>query len=193
MPLLQKTEENNCQIAIWEICESLKELALLSNNIDISKFKHEKRKKEVLSSKLLLNEIFPNTEISYNKYGAPEIQNNYFISISHSSNLVGIITSKKKVGIDLQKISTKALSLSSKFISKGTHLNINKEKATLIWCCKEAIFKWYQKGNINFITDIIISPFTIKEQGKILAKFKNKEYTLHYTKIDDHFLVYVCK
>ena len=193
MPLLQKTEENNCQIAIWEICESLKELALLSNNIDISKFKQEKRKKEVLSSKLLLNEIFPNTEISYNKYGAPEIQNNYFISISHSSNLIGIITSKKKVGIDLQKISEKALNLSSKFILKGAHLNITKEKATLIWCCKEAIFKWYQKGNINFITDIIISPFIIKEQGKILAEFKNQEYTLHYTKIDDHFLVYVCK
>jgi len=193
MPLLQKRKENNCQIAIWEIRESLKELILLSNNINVSKFKHENRKKEFLSSRLLLNELIPNTEISYNKYGAPEIKNDYFISISHSRNLIAIIISKRKVGIDIEKISDKALNLSSKFISKENHLNIKKEKATLIWSCKEAIFKWHQKGNIDFIADIKISPFTVKEKGKIFAKFKNKEYTLHYKKIDDHFLVYVCK
>ena len=193
MPLLQKIEENNCQIAIWEIRESLKQLIPLSNNIDISRFKHENRKKEFISSRLLLNELLPNTDISYNKYGAPEIKKDYFISISHSRDLIAIIISKRKVGIDIEKISKKPLDLSSRFISKENYLNITEEKATLIWCCKEAIFKWHQKGSIDFIADITISPFIVKEKGKILAKFKNQEHTLHYTKIDDHFLVYVCK
>ena len=97
MPLIQKIGENNCQIAIWHIIESLDDLILLSNNIRIEKIKTEKRKKEFLAVRLLLNEILPNTSISYNKYGAPEIGNNNFISVSHSKNKAVIIISKKKL------------------------------------------------------------------------------------------------
>ena len=193
MPLIKKIEKNNCQIGIWEMSESLEHLYLLNNKLDISKFKNINRKIEFLSTNLLLNELTPNSKIFYNKYGAPQLKNNNFISISHSKDLVSMIISNKRVGIDIEKISKKPLKLSSKFISKENHLNLTEEKATLIWCCKEAIFKWHQKGNINFVNDIKISSFFIKEKGKILAKFNKSNYTLHYQKINTHFLVYVCK
>lgn len=193
MPFTQNIEENNCQIATWEINESLEELIQQSNKLDVSKFKNKKRKKELLSSRLLLKKLFPNTTISYNKYGAPEIDNNNFISISHSKKIVAIIISKSKVGLDIQKISEKPLKLASKFISNTNRKQLTAEKATLIWCCKEAIFKWHQKGNINFISDILINPFIVKNEGKVIAKFKSLQHTLHYKKIDAHFLVYVCK
>ncbi len=193
MPLIKKIEKNNYQIGIWEMSESLEHLYLLNNKLDISKFKNINRKIEFLSTNLLLNELTPNSKIFYNKYGAPQLKNNNFISISHSKDLVSMIISNKRVGIDIEKISKKPLKLSSKFISKENHLNLTKEKATLIWCCKEAIFKWHQKGNINFVNDIKISSFFIKEKGKILAKFNKSNYTLYYQKINTHFLVYVCK
>ena len=193
MPIIHRIKEKNCQIGIWEINESLNDLVKLSNNLDSLKFKTKKRKIEFLSIRLLLKEIAPNISISYNKYGAPEIESNNSISISHSKKFTAIIISKYKVGIDIEKISKKPLKLSSKFILQNTHKPLCEEKATLIWCCKETIFKWYQKGNINFINDIKINPFTIEEKGRLIIKFRKNNLTLHYRKIDTHFLVYVCK
>ena len=82
--------------------------------------------------------------------------------------------------------------MSSKFISEKNLRNLNKEKATLIWCCKEAVFKWHQKGGVDFIKDIIIPEFTAKEKGEISIQFKNKELNINYQKINNHYLVYVC-
>ena len=193
MGILKKIEENNCIIAIWNLQESLEELTQQSANISIPDFNNEKRQKEYLASRLLLKDITPNTKITYNEYGAPKLENGKHISISHSKNLVAIIISKQKVGIDIEQISKKPLRLSSKFISDNTHQNLTKEKATLIWCCKEAIYKWYQKGNIDFIKDIKLYNFEIAEKGILTTEFKTERLFLNYQKINNHYLVYVCK
>ena len=65
--------------------------------------------------------------------------------------------------------------------------------ATLILICKKTIFKCHQEGNINFIADIKISTPIIKEKGVMTGNFKNELRTLHYKKLNAHFLVYVCK
>ena len=191
--MIKKIRKHNCQIAILDINKSFNDLVNLSDKLNISKFKTEKRKNEILSSRLLLRKILPNTTISYNIYGAPEINTKKFISISHSQNLTAIIISDNRVGIDIEKISSKAFKVYSKFIEKNRHLPLSKEKATLIWACKEAIYKWHQKGNINFINDIKILPFIVKHKDELTAEFKNQKITLHYQKINDYFLVYVCR
>ena len=193
MGVIKKYTENNCQIAIWDLNESLTGLLKLGARFDSLNFKTEKRKKDFLVSRLLLNELEPNQQISYNSNGAPEISNGKHISISHSKNLVAIIISDKKVGLDIEYISEKPLRLSPKFITESSQQDLTKEKATLIWCCKEAVFKWHQKGSVDFKKDIQISPFIMKEKGKIETHFNKKKHTLYYTKIDTHFLVYVCK
>ena len=193
MGILSITEENNCKIALWEITETLDELLQLSHVISTADFNTEKRKKEWLASRLLLNEINPNYSISYNEFGAPELDNDNYISISHSKGLVAVIISQQQVGIDIEEISEKALRVSLKFISKNNLKDLTAEKATLIWCCKEAVYKWYQKGNIDFIKDITLQPFENMEKGEITAKFRDTELILHYQKIHNHYLVYVCK
>ena len=192
MPLEKKIILNDTKIAIWSVEESLEELLKLCGHPKLSQFKTTKRKKEFLSIRLLLKNLLPNNKIWYNAYGAPEIGNDNFISISHSNKLTAIIVSKKKVGLDIEKISKKPLKLSAKFINKEFKNPISEEKATLIWSCKEAIFKWHQKGNVNFLLDIQIMPFTIKNQGNIIAKFQQNKITLNYQRINTHFLVYVC-
>ena len=107
--------------------------------------------------------------------------------------MVAIIISEQQVGLDIEQISEKALKLAAKFISAKNQSNLTKEKATLIWCCKEAIFKWHQTGGVDFIKDIIIPEFSAKEKGEIAIQFKNKELNLNYQKINNHYLVYVCK
>jgi len=192
MGIIKKIEENNCIISLWEINETLEALMQLSANRKIPDFTNEKRKKEHLTSRLLLNKINPNTTISYNEFGAPILDNNLHISISHSKNLVAIIISEQQVGMDIEAISEKALRLAPKFVSEKTRTTLNKEKATLIWCLKEAVFKWHQKGKVDFIKDIIIPPFIAEEKGQIKAQFKKKELILNYQKINTHYLAYVC-
>ncbi len=193
MGILKIIEENNCIISLWEINETLDVLMQLSANRKIPDFNNEKRKKEYLASRLLLKDIAPNTKITYNEYGAPKLENGEHISISHSKNLVAIIISKQKVGLDIEKISEKPLRLSSKFISDNTHQNLTKEKTTLIWCVKEAIFKWNQKGNVDFKNDIKIKEFEIMGKGEISCNFKGEKIIVKYRKIDNHYLAYVCK
>ena len=174
MPLAHKLKFSNCIIAIWNTTESLDDLKKESDISDIYIFKSEKRKKEIFSRNLLLNKIIPEAKISYNNFGAPQINTSDNISISHSKNLVAIGFSKLKIGIDIQKISEKALSLSPRFICESNLNNLSIEKATLLWCCKEAIYKWYQKGSVNFKADIFIFPFKLKASGTISAKFKKE-------------------
>jgi len=84
------------------------------------------------------------------------------------------------------------LRTASKFVAEKNLIKLNKEKATLIWCIKEAIYKWHQKGGIDFIKDIIIAEFFAKEHGNVTAYFREKELNLNYLKINNHYLVYVC-
>jgi phosphopantetheinyl transferase len=193
MSLQQIIKENNIKIGLWEIEESLEELLQLTETTLIPNCNNEKRKKEFLVIRLLLNNISPNSSITYNKFGAPELNNFQNISISHSKGLVAILLGNKKVGLDIEQISDKPLKLSSKFIAKDVYENLSKEKATLIWCAKEAIYKWYQKGNIDFIKDIKLHNFEIAEKGILTAEFKTERLFLNYQKINNHYLVYVCK
>ena len=193
MGIIRNTTENNCSIAIWDTQETLDELLKLSRPFYLTKFKTEKRKKEFLASRLLVQEISQNTIITYNEFGAPELDNGKYISISHSKEMVAIIISEQQVGMDVEQISEKVLHLSSKFVSENNLNNLNKEKATLIWCCKEAIFKLHQKGNVDFKEDIKLTPFSLQNKGIVNAEFNSEIFRLHYTKLNSHFLVYVCK
>ena len=193
MPITQKIKKKNISILVWKITEELEELQMLGRDINTPFHTTEKRKKEHLASRLLLQEINPNTLITYNEFGAPSMNNDKHLSISHSKDLVAIIISEQQVGMDIEEVSEKALRLSSKFVSEKNLKNLTKEKATLIWCLKEATYKWHQKGGVDFIKDIIIPEFSAKEKGEIAIQFKNKELNLNYQKINNHYLVYVCK
>ena len=193
MPILKIIKRSDLQIGVWDINEPVSQLKQLSKIEYLPKFGKEERTKEFLSCRLLLNELMPNASIHYNKYGAPEINTDYFISISHSHNISAIIISKNRVGLDIEKMSDKPLKLSSKFILHDRHKPLSQEKATLIWCCKEAIYKWQQSGGINFISDINILPFKVKMHGKIIAEFRNDHLTLYYEKVNTYYLVYICK
>ena len=192
MPITHKIEKEEVSILVWKITETLEGLLDLYGNINTSNYTSEKRKKEHLISRLMVNKICKNGAIIYNEFGAPELDNAKHLSISHSNELVTIIISNKKTGLDIEKISEKALRTASKFVAEKNLILLNKEKATLIWCIKEAVYKWHQEGGIDFIKDIIIAEFFAKEHGNVTAYFREKELNLNYLKINNHYLVYVC-
>ena len=193
MGLLFLKTEGKSTIAVWEITESFEDLNIKLYQNEINKFKSTKRKLEYICTRLLLNVIDEKLKISYNKYGAPILNNNKYISISHTTKLIAIIISKNKVGADLELISQKLLKIKSRFISNNDNVASNKENLTLAWSAKECVFKWHQKGNINFKEDIQINKIIEDPNFEIYIKFQSQELILNYEEINNHFLVYFCK
>ena len=192
MPLLLKKEENNNTILVWKISEPLEKLINLTSNTDFSHLKSDKRKKEFLACRILLNYFNKNLKISYSENGSPNLNNHQYISVSHSGDLVCIIVSDQKIGIDIEKISEKSLRLKEKFVNPH-HTKLNKEKSTLIWCVKEAIYKFHKIGNVDFIKDISVPEFILEESGEIDIRFKTNTLKSYYFKVKDFYLAYVCK
>ena len=140
----------------------------------------------------MLNYFNKDLKISYSKNGSPNLNNHQCISVSHSRDLVCIIISEKEIGIDIEQISEKSLRLKEKFINSH-HTKLNKEKSTLIWCIKEAVFKFHEIGNVDFIKDIFVPDFILKDSGEMDVKFKNNTLKSYYFKVGNFYLAYVCK
>ena len=191
MGLILLNRHKKYQFGVWEINESLIGLSDGFKDDYFNKLKNNKRKLEYVCTRLLLKEFESNLKISYSKYGAPILNNNKYISISHSNNLAAIIISDKKVGIDIEKISKKPLKIAGKFISEKDNISMDTNDTCLAWSAKEAIYKLYEIGGLDFKNDILIQKIN-KEKKIINVKFKNKTLFLNYQKINNHFLVYVC-
>ena len=191
MDILFEKKEDDLIIQVWEINDSLQELKNICPKEYVPKYSNKKKEKENIATNIVLKKIDPKIKLSYNKYNAPIISNGKNISISHSKKFLGIIISNKNVGIDLEEISDKALNVSSKFMNKTNSLT--KEVATLIWSAKETIYKYHQKGGLDFKKDMKINPFILKEKGILSGSLRHKNILLQYKRIKNCFLVYVCK
>jgi phosphopantetheinyl transferase (holo-ACP synthase) len=68
---------------------------------------------------------------------------------------------------------------------------------TILWSCKEAIFKWWGAGNIDFSAQMILDQMPVTQDGILRARFIEKSGTehaiyLHYKVMDSLCLVWVC-
>ena len=180
MPLYRSFKlDKNKSFYIWEIKESLmdleKEVTLSLNDKEkLLSIKLAQRKKEFLASRALLNFTkLQNTEIKYNKDGAPELDNGKYISITHCENFAGIAIGNNKIGFDLEIYREKIFAIAPKFLNETEkfiyEFNSVIKGLTLIWTAKEAIYKAVSAKGINFKNNIIISPFK-NEQKKGFAK-----------------------
>ena len=192
MPLVIKKEENNVLIYIWKIQESLEELIQLYPNLEFPKFKSNKRNLESICSRILLYKHSKNLKISYCENGSPLLNNHQYISISHSGNLVCIAISDNIIGLDIDEISEKSKKIQSKFVNPN-QTNLTENKTSLIWCIKESVFKFHKKGDVNFKKDILLKDFVAKSKGKLSVKFRKKCLKAYYFKIENKYLVYVCR
>ena len=192
MGLIILNKQKNYIIGVWEMTESENGLDQESSVEIIPKFKNTKRQIEYTCTRLLLKKINPKLKISYNQFGAPTINNNQNISISHSDKYVAIIISKNKVAIDIEKISNKPLKVIQKFISKNDNIKVDQKEASLAWCVKETLFKYHMQGGIDFKKNITIKKID-HDQKKIHSLLLKSSVILDFQIINDHILVYVCK
>ena len=190
--LIKKQLKKGTTLGVWENKESLELLMLLYSGKKEVNIANKKRKKEWLATRLLLKELSSECEIIYNNYGAPQLLKKN-ISIAHTQKFIAIIISDYSVGVDIEKVDERALKVAPKFINLNIHKNLTNESATLIWSAKECLFKLHQKGNLNYIEDLSVTPFKLKEKGTLSTYLHKNKYKLNYEKIYNHYLVYFCK
>lgn len=152
-----KDDEHKTQMAFWNIEEPLSFFSSHLKNISIPEYKSERRKLEFAATRFLLQELvsdFPFHAIEKNEKGKPYIKDNpFYFSISHTFPYVGVaISEEQSIGLDLQIYERKISRLQDKFLGKKEQeLSQSEiEKITLLWSGKEAAYKWYGEGFMDF-------------------------------------------
>lgn len=145
--------------------------------------KSEIRRLEHLAARFLLREVypaFPLDKIEKSPLGKPFLPDTaLFFSISHSFPYVAVaIDTEKEIGIDIQMIQPKILRLQNKFLSPAEQSLCadQPDRITLAWAAKEAAFKWYGKGAVDFIRHMPITAMDIHAgQGELSMLFSREQ------------------
>lgn len=209
MPLIQKnTIAQGVQLAVWEICESLDELlnGFVFHEEEkqiFESFTYEGRKKQWLITRKLLLALSGNSSlwIAHDDNRRPYLNDETLsISISHTQNYVAVLLGENiSLGIDIEKLSPRIYKIRKKFCSDVEDNYLKDDENLLpglylIWSAKEALFKMYGKGNLDFRKNLHIHPFEFDPPGKLATKIKCKNVDvnvdLQYDQIDDHVVVY---
>ncbi|MBQ1694759.1 MAG: 4'-phosphopantetheinyl transferase superfamily protein [Bacteroidales bacterium] len=117
----------------------------------IDNCKAPKRRIELLSVRALLKAVGIHQTIHYND-SKPYLDNGY-ISISHSADIAAIIYNPDyPVGIDIEKISPRIQRIATRAFSEEeiAAANGDLEKLTILWNCKECVFKLADDEGIDF-------------------------------------------
>lgn len=186
MPLFNSfTINKNCIWGVWQISESEQDLHnLLGGNIKKNELAHitnPKRRIEWLAARALANALihqFTENRQNYSlickdEYGKPYIKNSdWHISISHCAFYAVMILHKtQSVGIDIEHISPKISRIIPRICTEAElgWAGNDISKLTMLWCAKEAIYKYYGKKKLNFKTDIKING--AMKEGVLLGEY----------------------
>ena len=157
------------RVVIWEINESLQDLkskVVLSE--DSLKLLNQKKsgihKKQFLAIRNIFKFLcIDDKDLKYNKSGKLIFSQNKTLSISHSGNYAAVIFSDHSVGIDIEKISDKAMKIKHKFlhIELNYPQELNNQISLVYWNIKESIYKAVGVTGIDFKKNILALPLDI--------------------------------
>jgi len=206
MPFAKKIETENGVIGIWEITESAGSLISAfrfteNEEIEFKKFSGEKRQKEYLATRLLLQNILgKKTEVIYHETRRPLLKDSTLnISISHSADYVVVFISNDLCGIDVENVHRNIDRVTKRFLHPEelawiVNSNQHQMLKMIHWGAKEAIFKCSCETGVQFDKQIFITPFesgkTELFRGKLATKNKVVQYILRYFNFGNNMVVY---
>ncbi len=185
MPLIEiHTVNDTCKWGIWEIGEELEELREnlvlhSSEKAELSKINVERKKKEFLSVRKLMQTLFESWGLEYkglckDEYGKPYlVDSHFYISLSHTeTHTVAIVHQTQPVGIDIEIGKEKLHRIASKFLSDEELLFVGNQPdlMTVCWAAKEALYKLYGKKKLIFKKEMVIPPFNMDGGESFIIK-----------------------
>ncbi len=164
---------------------------------------HPRKALEFAASRYLLQQISGLTghiPCVHDSTGKPYIEGDpREISLSHTDGAVAVAVSDQPIGVDVQAFSKKIIRIRNKFLDpQDTPLAIDdlSDRATaLAWSAKEAMFKLYALGEVDFREHLRLAlDNTLEDRGTLtgwITKDGNKrEVEIRYALIKDFTLAY---
>lgn len=203
--------EGGFTLGLWQISEepaTLLALAHLSEEEHdfLAQIKNTTRQQHWLAWRALLRQMLgnPYTKIVYDEKGKPFLENEPLqISVSHAGTWAACqIHPHLSAGVDVESIRPRILRVKERFLSQEElHEHASSlsdlRHLTVLWCIKEAVFKWAAEPGLDFRNQIHILPFSNQPPGKALCILKSNHnqrtsLLLHYENIDaEHIIAYV--
>ncbi len=205
MALLLLKNEPDFKLGVWKIEE---QMSFFADRISFqSNTAHDGRQLQQLATRYLLETLqegFPFNAVENNEAGKPFIQGNPIqFNLSHTNDLAAAITSiDKAVGIDAEKIHPRVLKIQHKFLNdvELADLAVKTEEEKILfmtkyWTIKEAVYKWWGIGSVDFAKDICIAKNSL-EDGIVQVIFEKQNglaLDINCFQLDNHWVSYVVK
>lgn len=213
MPLFYQHNINEqTKLAVWHITESENFfLAHVPLQRDIT---HPHKRLQHLAGRYILRLLFSDFPFELIRIAStkkPYLPDDAFhFSISHCGNYAAaIVSTSQRIGIDIEIPTPKVARIRHKFLHavewEGIEGSANYDqnsqdkeitnRLTLLWSAKEAVFKWYGNGEVDFSEHIRLQTTSLHASGNgiIQASFL-KEGAIHlslpYIIFDDICLVW---
>jgi 4'-phosphopantetheinyl transferase EntD len=204
LPIFYQEDINpHTRLGIWKITED--ESFFLQEVPFTEGVNHPFKRLQHLAGRYLLQYLFPDfpyEEILIADTRKPYLPHEqYHFSISHSGSYAAAIVSRQqRAGIDIELYSPKTALVKDKFLSEGeqsllehlltgnhqpaidcTLLSTKHQLFTLLWCAKEAVYKYWGAGGIDFKKHICIQAVsTTAQQIDVLFTKQDKQLIIHY-------------
>ena len=182
MPLFYRDDlDENTRLAVWKIEEPEE---FFSSSVSVQReITHPHKRLQHLAARYLLGMLYPDfpfhqiTIASSRKPFLPDEK--YHFSISHCANFAAVIVSSiARVGIDVEYFTPRIHKIKYKFLHADELRFVNAQLPsqqtsllTLLWSAKEAMYKWYGLGEVDFSDMMKTYPFVKGISGTIDGAF----------------------
>lgn len=194
----QHNINDTTKLGVWHISEDEK---FFLQKVPLGReIKHWHKRLQHLAGRYLLQEMFPNFP-----YHLIEIANTrkpflpteeYHFSISHCGDYAAALVSKdQRVGVDIELATDRVFRVMHKFLHNEEleFADQTVQGLTLLWSLKEAMFKWYGSGEVDFKEHLKINRFHFQSSGKVdteVIKGEISQLTLEYRITNDYVLAW---
>lgn len=135
-------------------------------------FTSRSRQMEFVATRILRHQLFGFEHIHYDTHGAPFIESEGYISISHTHRYVGIALNKDHtVGLDLETHRPTIANVQHKFLNEHEKTVFDTSsyiEMTKVWSAKEALYKLAGRKQITFKTELLLNKVEDQWKGKII-------------------------
>ncbi|PJE46877.1 MAG: 4-phosphopantetheinyl transferase [Sediminibacterium sp.] len=210
MPIyFQKIINDFTQLAVWKIEETE---SFFAQKVSVQQqVNHPHKRLQHLAGRFLLPFLyadFPSELIQIANTRKPFLPDEaYHFSISHCGNYAAaIVSSTQRVGVDVELVTHRVNKIRHKFLHinelidwkiEGLEEQEKYRTLTLLWSAKEAMFKWWGRGDIDFSECMQVEASILAPSGILKANFKKDDFCtaleLHYSLNNELSLVWVFK
>jgi len=201
----QNNIDENTRLAVWKIEEEEK---FFSAHVPVQReITHPHKRLQHLAGRYLIRHLypqFPHHEIEIAGSRKPFLASEqYHFSISHCADYAAVVVSTSaRVSVDVEVVTPRVANIKNKFLHADELRFVNSrqpalhtELLTILWSAKEAMFKWYGLGEVDFSEMLRTLPFEQKEAGIIdgfIDKFPlQQKLIMHYKVWNNIVLVWI--